>query len=144
VQHRHRAITWECAWISGINLALLDAPDAVMRLAPFAVSTHVKDIAVGPDRWAFRMARYDRDGGGGCARDCAGRAAREAGYAFYAGDITRDPLLIPCTTMRIGRLSRQGRSVSWPPRSFAGERTGKTWMERGGEPGSAYYQQKNC
>ncbi len=83
----------------GNNIALLDPPDAVLKLAPFAISTHVKDIAVQPDPKGFLMAEVPLGEGvvSVSALVSAIRKARPANR-FNFEMITRDPLVIPCKT----------------------------------------------
>ena len=83
----------------GNNIALLDAPDAVLKLAPYALSTHAKDIAVEPADQGFGMAEVPMGKGVVDTRRIveAVRAAHPQARFNYEM-ITRDPLLIPCLT----------------------------------------------
>ena len=142
VQHRHKSDYLGVCLDFGNNLALLDAPDAVMRLAPFAVSTHVKDIAVGPDPMGFRMAEVPIGMGVVDVRGIVQAVRRvKPDTRFTLEMITRDPLLIPCTTDAYwATFPDRGGVYLARALSLVRER-GKTWMERVSQE-APYYQQK--
>lgn len=83
----------------GNNVSLLDDPDAVAKLAPYAVATHVKDIGVQPYDEGFRMSELPLGEGLIDIHKLvtAVRAARPTSH-FSLEMITRDPLDIPCLT----------------------------------------------
>jgi len=99
LQNRHKSDYLGSCLDFGNNLALLDAPDAVLKLAPYAVSTHVKDIIVGPDPTGFRMAEAPIGTGVVDVRGIV-QAVRKVrpDVRFTLEMITRDPLVIPCST----------------------------------------------
>jgi sugar phosphate isomerase/epimerase len=85
---------------TGNNIALLDAPlETVDRLAPYAISTHLKDAALEEDDDGFLLA--DVPLGEGIldleAMVARIRAARPA-TRFSLEMITRNPLHVPCLT----------------------------------------------
>ncbi len=83
---------------TGNNLALLEDPyQAVELLAPFAMSVHLKDMAVQPYEHGFKLSEVNcGDGFLDLPRMVAtlSRANRE--LRFNLEMATRDPLLIPC------------------------------------------------
>ena len=84
----------------GNNLALLDDPtECVELLAPYAVSTHVKDMAVEECEEGFLLSEVPLGDGGLDLRRMVEtiRKARPA-VKFSLEMITRDPLRIPCLT----------------------------------------------
>ena len=96
---QHQSEYLGCCLDFGNNISLLDPPDAVLKLVPYAVSTHVKDIGVESDPRGFRMAEVPMGAG---VVDTPGlvkaiRAAKPA-VQFSYEMINRDPLLIPCLT----------------------------------------------
>ncbi len=83
----------------GNNLSLLDSPDAVMKLAPWAISTHVKDIGLEASPDGFLMAEVPIGQGVVDVARIMGaiRSARPQTRGVFEM-ITRDPLPIPCLT----------------------------------------------
>jgi sugar phosphate isomerase/epimerase len=86
----------------GNNLALLDDPmDTIAAVAPFTKATHLKDIAISPDRHGFLLAEVPL--GAGIidlpkAVELILSANRQVRFSLEM--ITRDPLLVPCLTDR--------------------------------------------
>jgi 3-oxoisoapionate decarboxylase len=84
---------------TGNNMALLEEPgEVVERLAPWAVSTHIKDMAVAECEDGFLLSEVPfGDGVIDLARAMAAvRQRARAGTRFTLEMITRDPLRIPC------------------------------------------------
>jgi sugar phosphate isomerase/epimerase len=85
---------------TGNNISLLDAPmEVVQKLAPFAVTTHFKNMAVKDTSDGFLLSEVPLNEG---ALDLVKvvdtiRAARPS-IRFNLEMITRDPLKIPCLT----------------------------------------------
>jgi len=85
---------------TGNNIALLEEPhEAVEALAPFAISVHLKDMAVRPHETGFQLSEVT------CAtgfldlpRIVATLSKANADLRFNLEMATRDPLLIPCLT----------------------------------------------
>jgi 3-oxoisoapionate decarboxylase len=87
---------------TGNNLSLLDEPnDLVRTLAPFAVTTHFKDMAVEESSDGFLLSEVPL-GEGILDLPAIVKTLREAGpkARFNLEMITRDPLMIPCLTDR--------------------------------------------
>ena len=85
---------------TGNNLALLEDPlAAVVALAPFARTVHLKDIGVEESKDGFRMAEVPL-GRGFFDLPRMVAAVRQASpkAMFHLEMITRDPLSIPCLT----------------------------------------------
>jgi sugar phosphate isomerase/epimerase len=84
----------------GNNVALLDEPhELVEQLAPYAASTHVKDMAYEEDPAGFRMSEVPLGDGRLDLRRMLGAIRRNRPQTrFVLEMITRDPLLIPCLT----------------------------------------------
>jgi sugar phosphate isomerase/epimerase len=84
----------------GNNIALLDDPmEVVERLAPYTLTTHVKDMAVQPYEDGFLLSEVPLGSG---ILDlpkivATVRKARPAA-SFMLEMITRDPLKVPCLT----------------------------------------------
>ena len=99
LQQKYRSEYFGSCMDFGNNISLLDRPGAVMQLVPFAISTHVKDIAVAPDDAGFRMTEVPLGEG---VVDVPGLVAATRAHhpniRFSLEMITRDPLLIPCLT----------------------------------------------
>jgi sugar phosphate isomerase/epimerase len=84
----------------GNNVSLLEDPlDTIRVLAPFAVTTHVKDMAVGPSATGFELSEVPL-GEGLVPLAEAVRVIREArpDARFCLEMITRDPLSVPYKT----------------------------------------------
>ena len=84
----------------GNNVALLDEPhELVDKLAPYAASTHIKDMAYEEDPAGFRMSEVPL-GDGKLDLQRMLKAIRQAKpqVRFVLEMITRDPLLVPCLT----------------------------------------------
>jgi sugar phosphate isomerase/epimerase len=85
---------------TGNNIALLDDPmEAIETLAPYALSTHIKDMAVEPYDEGFLLSEVPL-GEGVIDLKRAVAAIRKArpGTKFTLEMITRDPLKVPCLT----------------------------------------------
>ncbi len=85
---------------TGNNIALLDDPMAVVEtLAPYALSTHIKDMAVAPYPDGFLLSEMPLGEGMLDMRrivDTIRRARPETRLTLEM--ITRDPLKVPCLT----------------------------------------------
>lgn len=83
---------------TGNNLALLEAPlEAIERLAPFAMTIHLKDMAVQPYEQGFKLSEIS------CGQGFLDLPRMVAALSKVNSEIrlnlemaTRDPLLIPC------------------------------------------------
>jgi sugar phosphate isomerase/epimerase len=86
----------------GNNLSLLEDPDeTVERLAPFAVTTHIKDMAVAPTSDGFEMAEVPLGAGILPLERYVSQVRRaRPGVRFTLEMITRDPLPVPYRTER--------------------------------------------
>lgn len=87
---------------TGNNLALLDEPHAVIEtLAPFALSVHLKDMAVQPHAQGFLLSEVPL-GTGLLELPRVITTLRRAnpGIVFNLEMATRDPLEVPCQTDR--------------------------------------------
>ena len=84
----------------GNNIALLDEPhELVDKLAPYAASTHIKDMAYEEDPTGFRMSEVPLgDGRLDLKRMLAAIRRARPQTRFILEMITRDPLLVPCLT----------------------------------------------
>jgi 3-oxoisoapionate decarboxylase len=114
---------------TGNSIALLDDPmDVVTRLAPYAVCTHIKDMAVKEYPEGFLLAEVPMGEGMLDLRAFIGAIARARPRTKFTLEmITRNPLKIPCLTekywvtfpQRNGEcLARTLRMVrAHPPRS---------------------------
>src|ERR1700694_3694396 len=83
---------------TGNNIALLDNPmDVIERLAPYALSTHFKDMAVEPHADGFLLSEVPL-GEGIVDLQRAAAAIRRAHpkMRFTLEMITRNPLQVPC------------------------------------------------
>lgn len=83
---------------TGNNIALLEDPDAVVAaLAPFALSVHLKDMAVQPHEDGFLLSEVIPGTG---MLDLPGMIAtlkrENPALVFNLEMATRDPLLVPC------------------------------------------------
>ena len=84
----------------GNNIALLDDPmEVVERLAPYTITTHVKDMAVQPYEDGFLLSEVPLGSGILDLPKIVAtiRKARPAA-SFMLEMITRDPLKVPCLT----------------------------------------------
>lgn len=83
---------------TGNSLALLEEPYAVLEaLAPWAVSTHLKDMAVAPHPAGFQLAEVPLGRGFlDLPRVVATLRRAAPGVRFNLEMITRDPLVVPC------------------------------------------------
>jgi 3-oxoisoapionate decarboxylase len=86
----------------GNNISLLDEPmHAIEVLAPYTVSTHVKDIAVAPDPEGFLLSEVILgDGLLDVKRAISLVQQSRPSTRFSLEMITRDPLRIPCLSDR--------------------------------------------
>ena len=99
IQQKYQSEYFGSCMDFGNNISLLDAPGAVMQLVPFAISTHVKDIAVAPDDAGFRMTEVPLgEGVVDVAALVSAVRSHRPNVRFSLEMITRDPLLIPCLT----------------------------------------------
>ena len=87
---------------TGNNIALLDDPmDVVERLAPYAVTTHVKDMAAEEYAEGFLLAEVPLGQGMlDMKRMCQVIARARPNAKFSLEMITRNPLKIPCLSER--------------------------------------------
>lgn len=87
---------------TGNNIALLEEPmETVEALAPFAVTTHLKDMAVEEYAEGFLLAEVPLgEGFLDLPKILATLRARRPGIHFSLEMITRDPLRIPCLTQK--------------------------------------------
>jgi sugar phosphate isomerase/epimerase len=85
---------------TGNNIALLDNPmDAIETLAPYAVSTHFKDMAVEPDPDGFLLSEVPLgEGIVDLQRAVAAVQRARPKTRFTLEMITRNPLKVPCLT----------------------------------------------
>jgi sugar phosphate isomerase/epimerase len=85
---------------TGNNIALLDEPDQVVEsLAPYALSVHLKDMAVQPDARGFLLSEVPCGTGLlDLTRMIKVLRAANSSIVFNLEMATRDPLLIPCQT----------------------------------------------
>lgn len=86
---------------TGNNLALLEDPyQAVELLAPFAMSVHLKDMAVQPYEHGFKLSEINcGDGFLDLPRMVDVLTKSNSELRFNLEMATRDPLLIPCRKM---------------------------------------------
>ena len=86
----------------GNNVAMLDDPDeTIERLAPYAVTTHVKDMAVAPTTDGFELSEVPLGQGLLPLERYVGTIRRVRPSApFCLEMITRDPLRVPYKTER--------------------------------------------
>ncbi|MSU48852.1 MAG: sugar phosphate isomerase/epimerase [Opitutus sp.] len=85
---------------TGNNLALLDEPHAVIEtLAPFALSVHLKDMAVQPHADGFLLSEVPLGSGLlDLPRVISTLRRANPGIVFNLEMATRDPLNVPCRT----------------------------------------------
>lgn len=85
---------------TGNNISLLDDPmDVVTQLAPYAVCTHIKDMAVKENAEGFLLAEVPMGSGMLDMRAIAGTIAKARPRTKFTLEmITRNPLRIPCLT----------------------------------------------
>jgi sugar phosphate isomerase/epimerase len=83
---------------TGNNMALLDEPhEAVESLAPFAMSVHLKDMAVQLDANGFLLSEVPLGTGLlDLPRIVAALSRAKVGLVFNLEMATRDPLKVPC------------------------------------------------
>ncbi len=86
----------------GNNISLLDDPmDVVEKLAPYAVTTHLKNMSVEPWSDGFLLSEVLLDAGFlDLPRMIATIHQARPGTRFLLEMITRDPLKVPCLTDR--------------------------------------------
>ncbi len=96
---------FSCEWLgvnvdTGNNLALLEDPIATVdALAPFAMSVHLKDMAVQPHESGFQLSEVTCGKGFlELPRLVAALSKANPEIRFNLEMATRDPLLIPCLT----------------------------------------------
>jgi len=122
---------------TGNNIALLEDPQAVIEhLAPFALSVHLKDMAVQPDAEGFLLSEVPL-GTGALDLPKIVTTLRQPNPAivFNLEMATRDPLRVPCLTGRYfatfpeRRADRLTPTLEWvkahPPRQAVPSVTGK-------------------
>jgi sugar phosphate isomerase/epimerase len=87
---------------TGNNIALLDNPmDAIETLAPFAFSTHFKDMAVEPYADGFLLSEVPLGEGIVDLRRAVAAVQRARPKTRFTLEmITRNPLQVPCLTDR--------------------------------------------
>jgi sugar phosphate isomerase/epimerase len=85
---------------TGNNIALLEEPhEAVEALAPFAMSVHLKDMAMQPHETGFQLSEVTcANGFLDLPRMVATLSKGNPDLRFSLEMATRDPLLIPCLT----------------------------------------------
>jgi len=85
---------------TGNNIALLEDPmEVVEKLAPYAVTTHIKDMAVDEYQDGFRIAEVPCGRGMLDLKRIVTTISRSRPAAKFSLEmITRDPLQIPCLT----------------------------------------------
>jgi sugar phosphate isomerase/epimerase len=83
----------------GNNIALLDDPMAILELAPYAVVTHLKDMAVEPYEQGFLLSEVPLGAGIlDLHKIVAAIRASRPRARMTLEMITRDPLEVPCLT----------------------------------------------
>jgi sugar phosphate isomerase/epimerase len=83
----------------GNNIALLDSPESVLELAPYAKMCHVKDMAVEEYSNGFLLSEVPLgEGILDLKRIVAAVRAANPGARFSLEMLTRDPLEVPCLT----------------------------------------------
>jgi sugar phosphate isomerase/epimerase len=83
----------------GNNISLLDAPEAVLALAPYARICHVKDMAVQPYKDGFLLSEVPLgEGILNLQKFVSTLRAANPKMRFSLEMITRDPLEVPCLT----------------------------------------------
>jgi sugar phosphate isomerase/epimerase len=98
---RHLSSEWIGVLVdTGNNLALLDEPHAAVEaLAPFALSVHLKDMAVQSHAEGFLLSEIPCGQGFlDLARIFGALRQANPGIVFNLEMATRDPLLVPCLT----------------------------------------------
>jgi len=85
---------------TGNNIALLEEPhEAVQALAPFAMSVHLKDMAVQSHETGFQLSEVPcANGFLDLSRIVATLSKSNPELRFNLEMATRDPLLVPCLT----------------------------------------------
>jgi 3-oxoisoapionate decarboxylase len=85
---------------TGNNISLLDNPmDVVEKLAPYAVTTHIKDMAVEEYAEGFMLSEVPLGQGILDLRRITSTLSKARPHARYSLEmITRDPLKVPCMT----------------------------------------------
>ncbi len=101
---------------TGNNLSLLDDPiELVQALAPYAFSTHLKDMGVSPDRDGFLLSEVPLgEGVLDLRRMVQTIRERRPNVRMTLEMITRNPLRIPCLTEKYWAtfLERNGRHLA--------------------------------
>lgn len=83
----------------GNNIALLDSPDSIMELVPYAKMCHLKDMAVEPYSEGFLLSEVPLgEGILDLKKIVAGVKSANPKAKFSLEMITRDPLRVPCLT----------------------------------------------
>jgi 3-oxoisoapionate decarboxylase len=124
---------------TGNNLALLEDPYATMEaLAPFALSAHLKDMAVQPADDGFLLSEVPLGTGAlDLPRIIATLRKANPALVFNLEMATRDPLRVPClteaffATMPERKAARQDATMQWvkanparqPPPQVSGKST---------------------
>jgi sugar phosphate isomerase/epimerase len=131
IQEKHKSDYFGSCLDFGNNLALLDSPESAMKLAPYAVATHVKDIQIGPDPLGFRMAEAPIGTGIIDVRGIV-QAIRKVrpDTKFTLEMITRDPLMIPCDTVPYWATFPDRGGIYLARMLEMVRERGKTWMDR--------------
>lgn len=83
----------------GNNIALLDAPEAVLELAPYAKTCHVKDMGVEPYELGFLLSEVPLgEGILDLKKFCDTVRKASPAAKFSLEMMTREPLEVPCLT----------------------------------------------
>jgi 3-oxoisoapionate decarboxylase len=83
----------------GNNIALLDSPESILELAPYAKMCHVKDMAVQPYPLGFLLSEMPLgEGMLDLKKICDAVRRANPAAKFSLEMITRDPLKVPCLT----------------------------------------------
>ena len=108
---------------TGNNIALLDEPHAAVEaLAPFAMSVHLKDMAVQPDVGGFRLSEVPLGTGVlDLPRMIRALAKANPALVFNLEMATRDPLRVPCLT--------DGYFATFPEREAARLNVMMNWVK---------------
>lgn len=112
----HQSLYFGVCLDTGNNISLLDDPMTVVeRLAPYAVSTHIKDMAVEPWRDGFLLSEVPLgEGMLDMKRIVAAIRAARPNTRMTLEMITRNPLQVPCLTDKywVTFADRNGRYLA--------------------------------
>jgi 3-oxoisoapionate decarboxylase len=121
---------------TGNNIALLDDPiDVVERLAPYALSTHLKDMAAEEYEQGFLLAEVPLGEGMLDMKRILGAISRARPKTKFTLEmITRDPLQVPCLTDKYWATfpGRNGRFLAHTLELVRGHKPRRplTWPDR--------------